>query len=112
MDAPFPTDPAEFDADERISFSKLDSKFLAVLDDGTEFEFDADAKRWVPAEDDDAGADIDANADTEDYGGARPLDWPAAGDESKKRKNGPEDEAAAQVSRRASPSEREEEREA
>lgn len=43
----FPTDPAEFDADDRISYSKLDNKFLLVQDDGTEFEFDEALKRWV-----------------------------------------------------------------
>jgi HIV Tat-specific factor 1 len=46
--APFPTDPADFDSDTRISFSKLDSKFLLVQDDGTEYEFDEAIKRWIP----------------------------------------------------------------
>lgn len=46
--SPFPTDPSEFDADDRISFSKLDNKFLLVQDDGSEFEFDDALKRWVP----------------------------------------------------------------
>ncbi|KAI0395746.1 hypothetical protein F5Y17DRAFT_422102 [Xylariaceae sp. FL0594] len=45
---PFPTDPQEFDADERISFSRLDNKFIGVLDDGSEFEWDTQLKRWVP----------------------------------------------------------------
>ena len=44
----FPTNPEEFDSDERISFSKLDNKFLLVQDDGTEFEFDDSIKRWIP----------------------------------------------------------------
>jgi len=44
----FPTDPAAFDSDERISFSRLDNKYIAVVDDGTEYEFDRDLKRWVP----------------------------------------------------------------
>jgi HIV Tat-specific factor 1 len=44
----FPTDQAEFDSDERISFSRLDNKYIAVVDDGTEYEFDKDLKRWVP----------------------------------------------------------------
>jgi HIV Tat-specific factor 1 len=44
----FPTDPSEFDSDERISFSKLDSKFLLVQEDGTEYEFDDAIKRWIP----------------------------------------------------------------
>lgn len=86
MDLPFPTDVRDFDADERISFSKLDNKFIAVHDDGTEFEFDAELKRWVPA--DDEPADDDAH----DYGGAQPLAYPADDDAaSKKRKNGAED---------------------
>lgn len=45
---PFPTDPQEFDSDERISFSRLDNKFLAVNDDGTEYEYDSQLKRWIP----------------------------------------------------------------
>src|SRR3954453_14674193 len=44
----FPTDPELFDSDERISFSKLDKKYIAVQDDGTEYEFDRDLRRWVP----------------------------------------------------------------
>jgi HIV Tat-specific factor 1 len=44
----FPTNPEDFDSDERISFSKLDNKFIAVQDDGTEYEFDTDLRRWVP----------------------------------------------------------------
>ena len=43
----FPTNPEEFDADDRISFSKLDNKFVLVQEDGTEFEFDDAIKRWV-----------------------------------------------------------------
>lgn len=50
MDVSFPTDPREFDGDDRISFSKLDQKFIAVHDDGNEYEFDADSKRWVLAD--------------------------------------------------------------
>ncbi|KAH8652756.1 hypothetical protein BGZ60DRAFT_387707 [Tricladium varicosporioides] len=48
---PFPTDPSEFDSDDRISFSKLDQKFLLVQSDGTEFEFDDAIKRWIPVVD-------------------------------------------------------------
>jgi len=47
----FPIDPAEFDADDRISYSKLDNKFLLVQEDGTEFEFDNAIKRWIPVVD-------------------------------------------------------------
>ena len=45
----FPTNPEDFDADSRISFSKLDNKFILEADDGQEFEFDKALKRWVPA---------------------------------------------------------------
>ena len=44
----FPTNPEEFDSDDRISFSKLDNKFLLVHEDGTEYEFDDAIKRWIP----------------------------------------------------------------
>lgn len=47
----FPINPAEFDADDRISYSKLDNKFLLVQEDGTEFEFDEAIKRWIPVVD-------------------------------------------------------------
>lgn len=43
----FPTDPSEFDRDERISFSKLDDKFILETDDGQEFVYDSAIKRWV-----------------------------------------------------------------
>lgn len=46
--AAFPTDPSTFDSDDRISFSQLDSKFLLVQDDGSEYEFDNAIKRWIP----------------------------------------------------------------
>ncbi|KAL8781890.1 MAG: hypothetical protein Q9203_000858 [Teloschistes exilis] len=45
----FPTNAEDFDADDRISFSKLDNKFILEADDGQEFEFDNALKRWVPA---------------------------------------------------------------
>ena len=44
----FPQNPEEFDADPRVSFSKLDSKFILEADDGQEYEFDDGLKRWVP----------------------------------------------------------------
>jgi HIV Tat-specific factor 1 len=46
--APFPRDPAEFDADPRISFSKLSNAFILEAEDDTEYEFDVAAKRWIP----------------------------------------------------------------
>lgn len=43
----FPQSPEDFDADPRISFSKLDGKFILEADDGQEYEFDDALKRWV-----------------------------------------------------------------
>lgn len=51
----FPTDISQFDDDERISYSRLDRKYIAVQDDGTEFEFDQSLKRWIPLSDDNDG---------------------------------------------------------
>ncbi|KAG6997869.1 hypothetical protein G7Y79_00037g073870 [Physcia stellaris] len=48
----FPKEVEEFDADPRISFSKLDNKYLLENDDGQEYEFDEKLKRWVPVLDD------------------------------------------------------------
>lgn len=44
----FPQDPSEFDNDPRISFSKLDDKFILEADDGQEYEYDNALKRWIP----------------------------------------------------------------
>ena len=44
----FPLNPEEFDADQRVSFSKLANKFILEADNGEEFEFDDALKRWVP----------------------------------------------------------------
>lgn len=52
----FPLDPQTFDADERISFSTLDKKFLIVDDNGDEYEFDEALKRWVPIIDEELAA--------------------------------------------------------
>ena len=46
--AGFPQNPEEFDADPRVSFSKLANKFILEADNGEEFEFDDALKRWVP----------------------------------------------------------------
>lgn len=43
----FPQDPTEFDSDPRISFSKLDDKFILETDDGQEYEYDTALKRWI-----------------------------------------------------------------
>lgn len=88
MDAPFPTDVQEFDSDDRISFSKLDKKFIAVHDDGTEFEFDTELKKWVPTEED----LLEDNA--HEYGGQNSV--PSAEEDSsmKKRKHDVDNGAA------------------
>ncbi|KAK3341410.1 hypothetical protein B0T25DRAFT_573796 [Lasiosphaeria hispida] len=49
----FPTNPDDFDHDDRISFSRLDNKYIAVQDDGTEYEFDDGLRRWIPTIDED-----------------------------------------------------------
>lgn len=78
MDAPLPTNVQQFDGDDRISFSKLDNKFIAVLDDGAELEFDEKSKQWAPADE-----SLDAE-DALEYGGQSATPDP----DSKKRKNG------------------------
>ena len=44
----FPKNVEDFDADTRVSFSKLDNKFILETDAGQEYEFDEKLKRWVP----------------------------------------------------------------
>ena len=44
----FPQNPEDFDGDPRVSFSKVDNKFILEADDGQEYEFDNGLKRWVP----------------------------------------------------------------
>ncbi|EER27980.1 hypothetical protein D8B26_005893 [Coccidioides posadasii str. Silveira] len=48
----FPTDPSQFDSDPRISFSKLDNKFILETEDGEEYSYDTVLKRWIPWLDD------------------------------------------------------------
>ncbi|OQV05418.1 RNA recognition motif aka RRM, RBD, or RNP domain-containing protein [Cladophialophora immunda] len=43
-----PLDPSSFDADPRISWSKLDNKFILETEEGNEFEWDTALKRWIP----------------------------------------------------------------
>ena len=43
----FPQDPSDFDSDPRISFSKLDDKYILETDDGNEFEWNSVLKRWI-----------------------------------------------------------------
>ncbi|RMZ77190.1 hypothetical protein DV738_g4492, partial [Chaetothyriales sp. CBS 135597] len=44
----FPKSPSQFDTDPRISFSRLDNKFLLETEEGTEYEWDTSLKRWIP----------------------------------------------------------------
>lgn len=44
----FPQDPSDFDSDPRISFSKLDDKFILETEDGQEYSYDTILKRWIP----------------------------------------------------------------
>ncbi|KAI1113674.1 hypothetical protein F5Y14DRAFT_207757 [Nemania sp. NC0429] len=84
---PFPTNPEEFDSEDRISFSRLDNKFIGVLDNGSEFEWDAQLRRWIPIIDEKLlleqqkayGASDDSNNNENSSGGGS----------NKKRKNGP-----------------------
>ncbi|KAJ5578078.1 nuclear mRNA splicing factor-associated protein [Penicillium hispanicum] len=71
----FPLDPSEFDSDPRISFSKLENKFILETEDGQEFVYDSAIKRWVQSVDEEllrqqqeaykvAGVDEDEQIDT------------------------------------------------
>lgn len=44
----FPQTPDEFDSDPRVSFSKLDNKFILEVDEEHEYEYDDALKRWIP----------------------------------------------------------------
>ncbi|CAJ2501757.1 Uu.00g046100.m01.CDS01 [Anthostomella pinea] len=79
----FPTDPRDFHTDERISFSKLDNKHIGVLDDGTEFEWDAQLKRWIPTLDEELLAQQQSA-----YAGGATSDDSSSNNQTNKRKNG------------------------
>ena len=84
----FPTDPAQFDDDDRISFSRLDNKYIAVQSDGTEYEFDADLRRWLPIFDE---ALIQAQQAA--YGATHEDDqYSESSRHGQKRKKGPSDD--------------------
>ncbi|KAI1208846.1 uncharacterized protein F4807DRAFT_135769 [Annulohypoxylon truncatum] len=80
----FPTNPQEFEHDERISFSKLDNKYIAVQDDGSEFEWDAQLKRWIPVLDE----ELLAQQQSAYGGGAASPDDDSSNVPNKKRKKG------------------------
>ncbi|KAI1280960.1 hypothetical protein F5Y07DRAFT_314131 [Xylaria sp. FL0933] len=85
----FPTDPQEFDSDERISFSRLDNKFIGVLDDGSEFEWDPQLKRWVASIDEELLAQQQSAYGGSSRGGASDDNSSATNNHAnRKRKNG------------------------
>lgn len=43
----FPAEPSSFAEDERISWSKLDSKYVLETEQGGEYEWDDALRRWV-----------------------------------------------------------------
>ncbi|GME23137.1 Nuclear mRNA splicing factor-associated [Neofusicoccum parvum] len=51
--APFPTSVEEFDADPRIAFSRSDDKWILEEDNGNEWHYDLELKRWVQPVDQD-----------------------------------------------------------
>ena len=84
----FPTDPAQFDNDDRISFSRLDNKHIAVQSDGHEYEFDADLRRWLPIVD-----EALIHAQQAAYGTAHEDDQHSESSRhGQKRKKGPSDD--------------------
>ncbi|TLD23244.1 hypothetical protein PspLS_07552 [Pyricularia sp. CBS 133598] len=96
----FPTDPAEFDNDERISFSRLENKYIAVQEDGAEYEWDGGLKRWIPIVDD---ALIESHQAAYGGGAAAEEDeapaTTAADRRKKKRKAGGGDEEGGKAKR-------------
>ena len=44
----FPTDQSQFDGDDRISWSKLENKFILETEKGQEYGWDTALRRWVP----------------------------------------------------------------
>ncbi|KAF6841333.1 nuclear mrna splicing factor-associated [Colletotrichum plurivorum] len=91
---PLPTSIDDFGSDERISFSKLDNKYLAVLDDGTELEFDPVKATWAEAADEPleplAGDDDETAAQLADLSrSASAGPGYTGGGNSRKRKDSP-----------------------
>jgi HIV Tat-specific factor 1 len=44
----FPKSPSEFDSDPRISFSKLEDKWILETEEEAEYEYVSGLRRWVP----------------------------------------------------------------
>lgn len=89
----FPTDIGAFGADDRISYSLRSKTYLAVADDGSEYEFNEGDKTWAPVdydqEDDD---DLHSLHEAGDHSSALALD-------SQSRKRGPDPSYDDEVSR-------------
>lgn len=45
----FPQTPDDFDRDPRVSFSKLNNKWILENDDGSEWEYDDIRQKWMPS---------------------------------------------------------------
>ena len=46
---PFPRALDDFDKDDRVSFSKLDNRWILEDDDGSEWEYSEQLNKWVPS---------------------------------------------------------------
>ena len=46
---PFPKTHDEFSEDSRVSYSKLDGKWILEAEDGSEWEFNNSLMRWMPS---------------------------------------------------------------
>ncbi|KAI5296705.1 hypothetical protein KEM55_005726, partial [Ascosphaera atra] len=69
----FPKSPSQFDQDYRVSYSQMDGKWILEADDGSEYHWDSDLRRWVVSVDDELLEQqrqaykvegVDENADT------------------------------------------------
>ncbi|KAL2872008.1 U2 snRNP complex subunit CUS2 [Aspergillus lucknowensis] len=81
----FPQDPSEFDSDPRVSFSKLDNKFILETEDGQEYSYDTILRRWIPTVDEDL---LQQQQEAYRVHGADENEQPAAQQSRKKRKQG------------------------
>ncbi|ETN36549.1 uncharacterized protein HMPREF1541_08827 [Cyphellophora europaea CBS 101466] len=82
----FPQSPSAFDDDPRVSFSRLDDKYILETDEGNEYEWDSDLKRWVPVLDQEL---LDQQAAVYRVEGVD-ENAPAAQNKKKRKQNGDE----------------------
>jgi len=45
---PFPQETEDLEQDPRVSFSRLDNRWILEDDDGSEWEFNEAFKKWIP----------------------------------------------------------------